>query len=176
MHELQPREQEFLNKLYIEHYNRLFNYAVQFLEASSAEEAVQNVFMDACLKIDDLMASENPAGWLRIALKYSISKIKRSKGQFARLMIYLPPNADLQSDLRQSMADFPDERPPEENVDILYNNLADYREFQLLKKFAVEEKSLKEIAEEEKITLNACKQKLYRARLKLRRLLRKPGE
>ena len=173
MRELNAKESQFIADLYKAHYDKLLNYAMQFLEKSNAEEAVQNAFADACVKIDTIMNCENPAAWLGQALKYSIQKIRRTKGQFANLMIYMPPKADAEFGMEMGMEDFPDIRPKDEDVDFLYSNLALHEEFQLIKRYAVEDKSIKNIAEEDNISLDACKKRLVRAKRKLKIWLNK---
>lgn len=61
---------------------------------------------------------------------------------------------------------------PDENIDVLYGNLTAYQEYALLKKFAVEDRPLKELAAEAGISISVCKQRLYRARRKLQKLLK----
>jgi len=175
MRKLKPEEKSFIDKLYIEQYRSLFDYAKRFLEDSSAQEAVQDAFRDACLKIDDIMASKNPVGWLVNALKFSIGKIKRQKAQFARTIVLMPACSDNNIDndsgcTEISIDEIPDPDPPDEDVDFLYSDLSLHKEFQLIKEYAVDDKSIKEIADEQGISIKACKQKLYRCRLKLRKL------
>jgi len=168
---LNAQQNEFISKLYSEQADKLYKFAVGFLEPSSAEEAVQNPFRDACLKIDDIMASENPVGWLTKALKFSISKIKREKRQFVRFMLLVPPHSDSDNNIEIGIEEVIDPNPPDEDVDSLYPELAVLEEFQLIKEYAVEDKSIKEMADKRGISISACKQKLYRCRLKLRKKL-----
>lgn len=86
----------------------------------------------------------------------------------ASYMARLPDNFD--------WASIADERLPDENVDVLYADLTGYQEYELLKKFALEDKPLKEIAAEAGISISICKQRLYRARLKLQKLMAKYNE
>ena len=122
------------------------------------------------------MASENPIGWLVNALKFSIGKIKRKKEQYARTIVLMPVYLDSDDNVETSIEDIPDTNPPDEDVDFLYSDLSVHKEFQLMKQYAVEDKSIKEIADEQGISINACKQKLYRCRLKLKKLWDKQNE
>ena len=46
--QLTPEQEVVIGRLYDENYNDLFRYAAVLLSASDAEEAVQNLFVDAC--------------------------------------------------------------------------------------------------------------------------------
>ena len=142
MDKLGPEEQAFIKRLYIRYKEQLFNYAVIYLEPGSAEEAVQNTFLDACKKVAELEACPNPQAWLYRGLQFSIGKLKRSKQRLARYISYLPHKGDPQFNLRG------------------------------IEEFAVDDKSLRELAEEEGISISVCRQRLYRARQKLRRVFR----
>jgi len=173
MRKLNAEEQEFVSKLYEENADSLYRLAIKVLEPSSAKEAVQITFMDACKKIDDVMNSKNPQGWLVQALKFSISKIKRNRQQIAKNLIFLPPEADTEFSIEMGINDFPDTRTVDENVDILYCDMAGNKEFDLLKRFAVDGKSIKDIAEEDGIKLSACKTRIFRAKDAVRQWLEK---
>ena len=100
--QLTPEQEVVIGRLYDENYNDLFRYAAVLLSASDAEEAVQNLFVDACKpkQLKKLMEYEKNGqfkeqkAWLGKGIKFSISKIRRSKGQFAKSIEYLPPDAD----------------------------------------------------------------------------------
>lgn len=171
MGKLEPEEQAFIKRLYIRYKEQLFNYAVIYLEPGSAEEAVQNTFLDACKKVAELEACPNPQAWLYRGLQFSIGKLKRSKQRLARYISYLPHKGDPQFNLR-GIEELADRRPAEEDIELLYADLAQTGEFRLLKRFAVDDKSLRELAEEEGISISVCRQRLYRARQKLRRVFR----
>ena len=96
--QLTPEQEVVIGRLYDENYNDLFRYAAVLLSASDAEEAVQNLFVDACKpkQLKKLMEYEKNGqfkeqkAWLGKGIKFSISKIRRSKGQFAKSIEYLP--------------------------------------------------------------------------------------
>ena len=67
------------------------------------------------------------------------------------------------------MEDFPDERPIDEDVDFLYSDLANDKEFKLIKEFSVDDKSLKTMADKYGVSIRAVEQRLYRARKKLQK-------
>jgi RNA polymerase sigma factor (sigma-70 family) len=178
--ELTKEEREFIEKLYRTNQESLFNYAIGRLEKSNAEEAVQNVFLDLCrkdkkdddgkYKIEKVMQYDDPVKWLYKSLKLSISQIIRKKQQLAQLMVYLPQQADIEFGVEMGMEDFVDNKPMDEDVDFLYSDLAVHKEFQLIKEFTVEDKSLKDLADKYGVSIRVIEQRLYRARIKIRKL------
>ncbi len=89
---------------------------------------------------------------------------------------YLPPDADVEFGAEIGIEDLADNRPVDENVDFLYGDLAKYSEFQLIKRYAVDGKSIKMIAEEDNISISACKKRLSRSKEKMRELMAKQKE
>ena len=121
-------------------------------------------------KIEKIMKYDDPVGWLYKTLRFSIQKIIRKKQQYTQLMVYMPPQADTEFGIEIGMEDFPDERPIDEDVDFLYSDLANDKEFKLIKEFSVDDKSLKTMADKYGVNIRAVEQRLYRARKKLRKL------
>ncbi len=116
-----------IEQLYHEIYDKLYRYAKNALsDPSIAEEATQDVFCIACAKSDELLQSNNPQGWLMKTLKYVIQNIKREQAKTRRLAI-LSLNSD-ESDLLATY--------DEEDVDILYGDLAPREDFQIFKLIA----------------------------------------
>lgn len=165
---LKLEEQRFIDELYDRYYDGLFKYASRFLDPAGAEDAVQSVFLDACTKIGELTGHEDPGGWLFNAVRFSVGKTLRGKRYAAENTVYVPTQADPAAGLRFGIEDLPDKRPPDEDVDILYGDLAAREEFQLVKQFAVDDKSVRDIAREYGISEGACRTRLFRARKKLR--------
>ena len=66
-------EQHFIEKLYRETFELLYYYAFSVLkEQSSAENLVNDTFLDAIRKVDILLSHEKPSAWLMTALKLHI--------------------------------------------------------------------------------------------------------
>jgi len=165
MYRLKPEERAFIDKLYDEQFYQMFVYARTALSNEvMAQEAVQAAFETACVKVDELRASASPEGWLWNTLKNKIRNIHRHNKVMAKILVYI------QADSQFNIENLPDERPVDTDVDILYEDLRLYQEFDIIKKFAVEDKSVKEIAGEYGISVAACNQRLYRAKIKLRKL------
>lgn len=153
-----------IEKLYFEMYELLLAYARSSLKNEAlAEEAVQETFRIACMKFDQLCGSPNPQGWLCKTLKNVIQNTIRTQNR-ANILIaeYLAQQANQWSWSEDSIA-------PE----LLYENVADSKEFQLLYEYAIVGKSVLELAQERNITVDACKKRLQRAREMLQRKIKK---
>ena len=173
-------ELKFIADLYEKHSKALLKYAIRILDEQNGEEAVQNVFWILCrkdkkdangeYKIEKIMKYDDPVGWLYKTLRFSIQKIIRKKQQYTQLMVYMPPQADTEFGIEIGMEDFPDERPIDEDVDFLYSDLANDKEFKLIKEFSVDDKSLETMADKYGVSIRAVEQRLYRARKKLQQI------
>ena len=57
----------------------------------------------------------------------------------------------------------------EEDVDILYGDMAPREDFQIFKRIALDERTMKEVAAEFDISVEACKKRVQRMRKHLRK-------
>ena len=153
-----------IEKLYIEMYDRLMVYARSSLRSRSlAEEAVQDTFRIACQRPEQLCDSPNPQGWLVQTLRNTIRNMKRHLALDQQLMdLYLAHQYKTASD-PESDLDF----------DLLYENLVQTEEFRLLTQMVVEKKSYQELAQEQGVSLAACRKRMQRARESLQKMLEK---
>lgn len=157
---MEEQQTEQLEQLYREMYEWLFGYAnAALLDVSRAEEAVQETFRIACDKLPVLLESENPKGWLVNTLKGVLRNFSRKDARDSRVLVPYPE----QFDCEQS-----DELPPE----LLYQDLASTKEYQLLMKLA-EAGSVRELAKGLNIRESACKKRVQRARLYLKKRITK---
>ena len=148
-------QNERIAQLYNENFDRLHTYAQCHLrEVSLAREAVQETFCIACKKPEDVLGSPNPQGWLMNTLKNVIRNIKRKQTHMAHLMTVVMLSQQAGGSMTQD----------EEDVEILYGNIVDRPEFQLLKKLAIDHYSMRELAKEQGISMEACKKRIQRAR------------
>ena len=144
-----------IEELYLQMFNGMMAYARSSLpEEGLAEEAVQETFRIACQKPDALCNSQNPKGWLIKTLKFTIQNMKRSR-ESARLLLsdYLVAQID--------KAGFSEDKI---GLEVLYGNVSDMEEFQLLKEMAVDGKSHLEMAQARGISVSACKKRVQRAK------------
>ena len=74
--------------LYQELYQNLLQIAFFYLQNRSlAEEAVQEAFRIAVEKIDDLLSSPNPSGWLALTTRNSAKNLLRQEQAYQRLLM-----------------------------------------------------------------------------------------
>ena len=92
-------------------------------------------------------------------LKYVIQNIKREQAKTRRLAI-LSLNSD-ESDLLATY--------DEEDVDILYGDLAPREDFQIFKLIALERYSMKQAADDFGISIEACKKRYQRIKKHLQK-------
>lgn len=156
-------QNEWIGQLYKEMFDSLCVYAKNALsDPAIAEEVVQNVFCIACAKHDELLQSENPKGWLMKTLKNVIQNTKRQRAKMKKLVIL-----SLDSEESNLLAKY-----DEEDVDILYGDLAPREDFQILKLVALENYSMKRAADEFGISVEACKKRVQRIKSYLRKKLK----
>lgn len=150
-------QRSIIGYLYDEHYKMLFNFACSILQnEDTAKEVIQETFRVACENIEKLMQSKNIAGWLVNTLHFTIKRFKRQKQTMFKYIAQLPDDFDFENIV--------DERLPDEDVKILYSDLAEHKDFELLTDFAVDGKPIKEIAKKWNLSIDACTQKLSRVK------------
>lgn len=157
-------QKEFIEQLYRDDYLLLRMYAYNVLGSKSlAEEAVQESFRIACKKVDSVMHSQNPHGWIMNTLKNVLRNMKRENTKMATLVAVC-------TSICEQMGNY---EKMDVNLDVLYGDIASSKEFKLIKMLAVDQKSMLEIAKIENISIEACKKRVQRARKKLKKELEK---
>ncbi len=161
---MQEKEAQLISDLYQEQFDAMLIYALNVLrDEARAQEAVQSTFLEACKKPKALYSSPNPQGWLFLTLQNTIRNMERSRRRLARFLMRLPYLGMLH--------DRPADDMPELGLDVLYGDLAECRQYGLLKKFIVEKCTLAELSEEYNISIGACKQRIYRGKKELRKIM-----
>ena len=148
--------------LYLQMYNQLFEYARSSLSSDAlAEEAVQETFRIACQKPDALCTCPNPEGWLVNTLKNVIANMKRSRTVANRILkdyyTLQIKNGAVSND--------------REELEILYDDIAQSEEFKLLKEMAIDGMSHLEMARLRGISVEACRKRVERAKKLLKEKL-----
>lgn len=153
------REAHF-EALYLELYHKLLGYAARGLEGNLdlAEEAVQDTFRIFWLKYDQAAASPNVRGWIVNTLKGEILNIRRTRARMANLVAQLSATPQVETVARD-----------EHRLDVEYGDLREDPDYQLLCEFALEQRTVKELAQSRGITIAACKKRLERARKRLKK-------
>lgn len=152
---MENQESEQLEELYCQMYEWLFEYANAALsDAPRAEEAVQETFRIACDKLPVLLQSENPKGWLVNTLKGVLRNFSRKDARESRVFVPMPEQYDC-------------EQPEALPAELLYQDLAGTREYELLMKLS-EAGSVRELAQGMGISENTCKKRIQRSRVYLK--------
>lgn len=152
-----------IERLYLQMYNLLFEYARSSLKKDAlAEEAVQETFRIACQKPECVCKSPKPEGWLVNTLKYVISNMERSRLAADRVL----------KDYLASQITEIKENNDRMSIEILYEDVAYMEEFRLLKEMVVEGKSHLEMAQSRGISVRACRKRVQRAKETLRKILK----
>ena len=142
-------------QLYMELFPQMTAYANSALgNRALAEEAVQEPFRIACMKPEQLCDSPNPRGWLFNTLKYVIQNTRKIRNRAINLLAEYTAHREVSPSWSEDAI----------NPDVLYEDVLNSEEYQLLKAYALEGKSLLELAQARGITLNACKKRLQRAK------------
>ena len=160
---MNARYSKEIDRLYLQMYSMLFEYARSSLSSDAlAEEAVQETFRIVCQKPQSVCTSPNPQGWIFNALKFTIKSMRSNQASAKYLLdMYILTQAD-------EMTAAPDRV----SVDVLYENVANTDDFQILKEMAIERRSHEEMAAKRGISVNACKKRVQRAKEKLQKKLK----
>lgn len=153
------REAHF-EALYLELYHKLLGYAARGLEGNLdlAEEAVQDTFRIFWVKYDQATVSPNVRGWIVNTLKGEILNIRRTRARMSNLEVQLSTTPQVEAVARD-----------EHGLDVEYSDLQHDPDYRLLCEFALEQQTVKELAQSRGITIAACKKRLERARKRLKK-------
>lgn len=146
---------EFLNQLILDNYKDLERFAAkQLKDRDSAKDAVQTTFLVAQKKINDLIASPSPRGWLFNTLKNIIGNMMKQQKRFLEVLI---PIADCNEtdEIRFS-------------IEAKYRGMVDDESLQILIWIYCDDCTYKEVADRLGIELSACKKRVQRAKEKLK--------
>ncbi len=160
---MNPSQSNEIERLFRQMYPLMVEYAEGSLKSfAQAEEASQEAFRIACQNPDVLINSTNPEGWLIVTLRNVIFNIYRRRGEAQKFLM-------------EQMACCPEEKVmtrSEEDPELLYQNLVDTEEFQLVKELVLDGKSYEELARARNITVGACRKRMERAKKFLRNKLK----
>lgn len=152
---MNAEQDKLIDELFRKLYRFLLNYAESALKNPSlAEEAVQETFAIACRRADRVCESENPRGWLVETLKFVIRNVEHRQRTANKIIVDL---GGCGPELFAGPADQVD-------LKLIYGNVADTKEFNLVYAIAVDGKSYIEISEAAGITVEACRKRFERAR------------
>ena len=167
---MEKAEQEFLEQLFCDMRRKLLQYAkLQLNGIPLAEDAVQEVFAIASMRIDALMQSENPKGWLVNTLKNVLHAAKRSAAKQSQIFA-----AAVNDEAIQEAADYDLSKTADRKwVDLFYSGLIPDDDFQLIKMIDLDGYTIHETPKFLSISDEACKKRIQRARSKFKKALEK---
>ncbi len=175
---MQPEQDVFLEDLYRRYFSKLAIYATAALKNSTkAQEIAQDVFHEAVLHIEVLMAHDNPGSWLMQTTKNKIRESERARTRDIHRLL------SLDSEVFSEVASF--DSPIEEvcisdeiSPMIKIEQALASEEFYLLKRLIFDNASHIEVAEELGITVWTSQKRLERIRKKLYKVFpeRKKGK
>ncbi len=156
---METAQRNRIEELYYEMFDMLMAYARSALESEAlAEEAVQETFRVACQRPEQVCGSANPKGWLVQTLKYTICNIRSSQRSARRLLEKYMENRGQEASVSEDRL----------KLRVLYEDIANTEEFELLTEMAIEGRSHLEMATRRGISVDACKKRVQRAKEKLR--------
>ena len=160
---MSPNEpwQSDLEQMYREMYPTLYAYALRILkDRALAEEAVQDTFCIACAKREQALSNPKPRGWLMLTLKHVMQNMLRTQRKLQRLL-FLTAGEEQPTDAPELL-----------DVDVLFGDVSDSEDFRLLKRLALEQYTIAELAQDLGISVEACKKRVQRARNRLQKKLK----
>lgn len=167
---LKPEEKNIIDELYWKMQNKeqkkdfLRNYTKKFIiDQAFVDDVIQTTFLIACEKIDKLLESPNQEGYIMRILQNTIKNFNRVRNSVTQMLALVSQKDWLEN--------YVEAKEDEDDLDFLYGDLVKYKEYELLKKFAVEGKSVAEIAAELGISEGACKSRIFKAKRKLKNIL-----
>lgn len=153
--------QSDLEQIYREMYPTLYAYALRILKDHAlAEEAIQDTFCIACAKREQALSNPKPRGWLMLTLKHVMQNMLRAQRKVQRLLFLTAGEEQ------------PAEAPELLDVDVLFGDVSDSEDFRLLKRIALDQCTIVELAQDLGISVEACKKRVQRARKRLQKKLK----
>lgn len=153
--------QSDLEQMYREMYPTLYAYALRILKDHAlTEEAIQDTFCIACAKREQVLSNPKPRGWIMMTLKHVMQNMRRTQRKLQKLL-FLTAGEER-----------PMEGPELLDVDVLFGNVSDSEDFRLLKRIALEQCTIVELAQDLGISVEACKKRVQRARKRLQKKLK----
>lgn len=150
-----------VEQLYKDLYPALHIYALRVLgENALAEEAIQDTFCIACAKREQALSNPKPRGWLMLTLKHVMQNMLRAQRKVQRLLFLTAGEEQ------------PAEAPELLDVDVLFGDVSDSEDFRLLKRIALDQCTIVELAQDLGISVEACKKRVQRARKRLQKKLK----
>ena len=152
---LQTEQTAAMEALFRENFEPLYRYANRLLRSPMlAEEAVQEAFLIAVTKYEEMQSSGNPTGWLYRTVYNVVQNQRRARQRGSELLLRLLSEQETHAD------------------DGVFSDLTEDEDFRLIRRITLEGYSVRETAEALGITVEACKKRIQRAKARLREQLK----
>lgn len=161
---MREKECRFIEKLYAEHYTKLYYYALSIIKNHhTAENFVNETFVTAVQKVELLIEHDNPVGWLIQVLKFKLMQHMRAEGKH-------PTSVPLDLVTEQSSLH---SRPEDITERMFLEKVLKEKDLKMFDLFYNEGYSHQELADEFGISISASQKRLERIRKKLQEALDK---
>ena len=150
---------QFMQELFMANYRKLINficYAHLKVDTKTAEDIVQDTFIEALSKVDMLMEHPNPGGWLMNTARFKLSTTVRRAY-----------HTDVSYEECTTEPSYFDPQYSALELKLLIETVLSEQEKELFTKYFIEKYPSKQMAEEQHMTENAFKVKMHRIRKKL---------
>ena len=162
------KQEQFIEQLYHTYFHELEIHAYRFTgDWDMVKPIVQDAFCIACRKVDDLMHSPNPVGWLKNTVKYVSKNALRQK---QRANALLASWDELQEQIGNE-SDFSQDAPLEE-----YRGKLKEDDFYLLQRIVADGMDFPTVAKELNIGLWACRKRYQRILKRCQTFLSAPSD
>jgi len=150
-----------IEQLYRTHYTELYRYVLQTMgDAQQAEDIVQQAFLVAAKRPEELMKSPKPIGWIYRTAQNIMKNTQRS---MVRMQLLITKLLQMQPEHTVSML--------HRDSTLFLRDIICPEEFELLKAFYLDGYSYMELAQRYQISLSACKMRIFRAKQRLSKAL-----
>ena len=149
----------FFQHLFEENYQKLIHficYAHLKVELKTAEDIVQDTFVEAINKYEQLRSHPNPGGWLMNTARFKLSTTVRRAYQ-----------TDVSFDDCTTEPSYSEAEYSAMELEVLIGTVLSAQEKELFMKYFVEQYPSRQMAREQNMTENAFKVKMHRIRKKV---------
>ncbi|MDO4566692.1 MAG: sigma-70 family RNA polymerase sigma factor [Oscillospiraceae bacterium] len=148
----------FLERLFLDNYAGMESYARRFFRNPDiAQDVVQETFLVAQMKLDDVMQSPSPVGWLYNTLKNIIGDTYRKRRRLLDMCVSLN---DTDAPVRDTVS-----------VRTSYHGIIGKEELELLIWIYCEGLTYDDAAHRLGISLSACKKRVQRAKERMKQAI-----
>lgn len=154
-------QREFLESLYRENYPLMVCCAyLRLRDSDRARDIAQQTFAVACRKVEQLISSPNPAGWLMNTVKFLSLNEGRKQRRYQKTVVALD---SVQEGRLPTQCD-------QEDLTLLYGNLLPQEDFDLLRRHIVEGTPCAQLAAEQQVSVWAIYKRLERLIKRLQKI------